>query len=432
MALRIRSVARSDVGLVREANEDSGYAGPRLLAVADGMGGHAAGEVASAVVVEELAALDGPETQGSETALRDDPAGTLVGAIVAANGRIRELVRADPGRSGMGTTVTALLWDGAVGRIAHIGDSRAYLWRGGRLTRLTHDHTYVQALIDDGRITATEAETHPARSLLLRALGGDEPDPDVQELTLRADDRLLLCSDGLTGVVRDPTLAQIFSEGQGLDETADRLVDLALRGGAPDNVTCVVAEVLEVPDPPVEDADRDRTDDTTEAHLVGAAAGGAAHPDAPVVDDDDPDEPAADPAELERYRPRERRRGAWLWPGLALVAVLVLGALAVTTALRWYETQYYVGVEGDLVVIRQGVPGLPGSSVVEALDGLPLAAVPDVFAEELAEGIRAEDLADAEAIGERVRVAACAPPSAATFPGLVCPDAPATDAEGAA
>ncbi len=152
MTLAVRSVAQSHVGLVRAGNEDSGYAGPRLLVVADGMGGHAAGEVASAVTVEALASLDGPGPVPADLDTDD----ALTTAITRANHRIRELVEADPGRSGMGTTVTAMLWTGDGFTLAHIGDSRAYLLRDGELTQLTRDHTYVQALIDEGRIREDE------------------------------------------------------------------------------------------------------------------------------------------------------------------------------------------------------------------------------------------------------------------------------------
>ena len=178
MTLAIRSVAQSHVGLVRAGNEDSGYAGPRLLVVADGMGGHAAGEVASAVTVEALAGLDGPgPTPGDMD--RDE---ALTTAITQANRRIRDLVEADPRRSGMGTTVTAMLWTGDGFSLAHIGDSRAYLLRDRELTQLTRDHTYVQALIDEGRIAEEERESHPARSLLLQALGGEDVSPDLTEV----------------------------------------------------------------------------------------------------------------------------------------------------------------------------------------------------------------------------------------------------------
>ena len=429
MTLAVRSVAQSHVGLVRAGNEDSGYAGPRLLVVADGMGGHAAGEVASAVTVEALAGLDGPGPAPHD--LDTDVA--LTEAITRANHRIRELVDADPGRSGMGTTVTAMLWTGDGFALAHIGDSRAYLLRDSELTQLTRDHTYVQALIDEGRIREEERETHPARSLLLQALGGDDVAPDLAEVEAEDGDRVMLCSDGLSGVVAADVIAEVLRTESDPQAAADRLVELAVDGGGPDNITCVVADIRATTHDP-------RDDDTTEAHLVGAAAIGAAHPDALRYDEppdaqaepssaaepdsSDHDAKDVDESEVERYRPRRRSR---LRVALAaVVAALVVAALVVgfRAVSAWYDDQYFVGVDGESVVIRQGVPGIPGSAVVTEVPDLPLAALPDFYQDEVNDGIRADDLADASAIAERVRREACrannAGPEISGFPGLDC------------
>jgi protein phosphatase len=427
VSLAIRAVAQSDVGLVRQGNEDSGYAGPRLLVVADGMGGHAAGEVASAVAVEALAELDGPGPAPSDLDVQQ----ALTDAIRRANQRIRDLVEADPRRAGMGTTVTALLWTGNGFELAHIGDSRAYLLRDGELTQLTRDHTYVQALIDEGRLTEAERETHPARSLILQALGGDEVSPDLAEVVAQAGDRVLVCSDGLSGVVAAERLRDVLAEERDPQVASDRLIALARQGGGPDNITAVIADVAT-------SAYEPQPDDTTEAHLVGAAAIGAAHPDALRYDEDAPgDEPdatvgpaptaaagtAEDDGEQQRYAPRRRRR--WRW--VAVLAVLaVLGGLAVLVgraALVWYEQQYYVGVEGDAVAIRAGVPGVPGSSVVVTVPDLPVAALPEIYQEDVRQGIRADDFSEAEEIVQRVRREACRVSSAASAsrePGLNC------------
>ena len=429
MTLAVRSVAQSHVGLVRAGNEDSGYAGPRLLVVADGMGGHAAGEVASAVTVEALASLDGPGPVPADLDTDD----ALTAAITRANHRIRELVEADPGRSGMGTTVTAMLWTGDGFTLAHIGDSRAYLLRDGELTQLTRDHTYVQALIDEGRIREDERETHPARSLLLQALGGDDVAPDLADVQAEDGDRVMLCSDGLSGVVAAGVIADVLRAETDPQAAADRLVELAVEGGGPDNVTCVVADVRATTHDP-------RDDDTTEAHLVGAAAIGAAHPDALRYDDEpaddaepsDPDSPDheskdVDESEVARYAPRRRSRARVVLA--AVTAVVVLAALVVgfRAVSAWYDAQYFVGVDGDSVVIRQGVPGIPGSAVVTEIDDLPVASLPDFYQEEVNDGIRADDLADASAIAERVRREACrannAGPQISGFPGLDCSSA---------
>ena len=434
MPLAIRGVAQSHVGLVRQGNEDSGYAGPRLLVVADGMGGHAAGEVASAVAVEALAVLDGPGPAPDDM----DAGEALTGAIGRANDRIRGLVEADPRRSGMGTTVTALIWTGEGFGLAHIGDSRAYLLREGELVQLTRDHTYVQALIDEGRISEDERETHPACSLLLQALGGEDVVPDVGDVPAQDGDRVLLCSDGLSGVVSAQKITEVLAGTTDPQQAADELVELAVAGGGPDNITCVVADIRA-------STHEAQDDDTTEAHLVGAAAIGAAHPDALRYDEDD-DEPDGDADttsgvpvgpvhevkdvdddEAERYAPRRRSR-ARVALGVVLAALLIGAAVFGLSQLsRWYDQQYYVGVEGDEVVVRQGVPGFPGSAVVSSVAGLPVEAIPEVYREDVIEGIRADDITDATEIAERLRVQACrasnAGPQISGYPGLDCSSA---------
>jgi serine/threonine protein phosphatase PrpC len=433
MPLAIRGVAQSHVGLVRQGNEDSGYAGPRLLVVADGMGGHAAGEVASAVAVEALAVLDGPGPAPDDM----DAGEALTDAIGRANDRIRGLVEADPRRSGMGTTVTALIWTGEGFGLAHIGDSRAYLLREGELVQLTRDHTYVQALIDEGRISEDERETHPARSLLLQALGGEDVVPDVGDVPAQDGDRVLLCSDGLSGVVSAQTITEVLASTPDPQQAADELVELAVAGGGPDNITCVVADIRA-------STHEAQDDDTTEAHLVGAAAIGAAHPDALRYDEDDESDGEADTTggvpvdpvdevkdvdddEAERYAPRRRSR-ARVALGVVLATLLIGAAVFGLSQLsRWYDQQYYVGVEGDEVVVRQGVPGFPGSAVVSTVAGLPVEAIPEVYREDVIEGIRADDITDATEIAERLRVQACrasnAGPQISGYPGLDCSSA---------
>lgn len=452
MALILRSVARSDVGLVREGNEDSGYAGPRLLAVADGMGGHAAGEVASSATIDELLHVENGVGES-------DALDSLNAAVVAANDRIRQLVLDDPRREGMGTTLTALLWTGTDIRVAHIGDSRAYLLRDGQLRQLTHDHTFVQTLVDEGRISADEANIHPARSLILKALDGKpDPEPDLDILEVRPGDRLLVCSDGLSGVVRNETMRDTLLNHRDLSQAADELVGLALRGGAPDNVTVVVADVVEALDPP-------SADDTAEAYLVGAASG----------EDDRParatrrrssggvrgllgspgtsSQGEADPEQL-RYAPQPPRRFRWLrrLAVVGVVAGLVWGGA--TAAEGWLRTQYYVGELSGQVAIFRGVSQEIGpitlSQAHEPADGLPVGALPDVYREQVSNTITADDYDEARGIVENLRNAACAaharrqqtatsPPAApssptptptptplptapAGYPGLECPE----------
>ena len=244
MTLVLRYAARSDVGLVRAGNEDSGYAGPTLLVVADGMGGHAAGELASAAAVATFASLtESWETPRDGT---DIVMAELVDGVATTTAELGRVVAAHPELHGMGTTLTALAWHEGHVTLAHVGDSRAYQLREGELTQLTIDHTYVQMLVDTGRITPEEATTHSRRNLIMRAIDGvTDVEPDLHSIDPRAGDRFLLCSDGLSGVVPAAEIASLLGTG---DPTyaAGALVEKALENGAPDNVTVVVAEVVDV------------------------------------------------------------------------------------------------------------------------------------------------------------------------------------------
>ncbi|RFD27224.1 serine/threonine protein phosphatase [Mycobacterium uberis] len=237
MTLVLRYAARSDRGLVRANNEDSVYAGARLLALADGMGGHAAGEVASQLVIAALAHLDDDEPGG-------DLLGKLEAAVRAGNSAIAAQVEMEPDLEGMGTTLTAILFAGNRLGLVHVGDSRGYLLRDGELTQITKDDTFVQTLVDEGRITAEEAHSHPQRSLIMRALTGHEVDPTLTMREARVGDRYLLCSDGLSDPVSDETILEALQISD-VAESAYRLIELALRGGGPDNVTVVVADVVD-------------------------------------------------------------------------------------------------------------------------------------------------------------------------------------------
>ncbi len=245
-------VTHSEIGLVRKNNQDSGFASPQLLLVADGMGGAAAGDLASAVAVDTISRIDTPATGEEMLEL-------LAGAIHRANDRIADLVEEDPTLEGMGTTVTGALFDGSELGMAHIGDSRAYLLRDGELRRLTHDHSWVQSLVDDGKISEAEAAVHPHRSLLLRVLNGQvTSEPDMSLVPVWAGDRLLFCSDGLCGLVDDAEIAATLAEPD-LQIVLGRLVELAHEAGGIDNITIILADVV------VDGGTADRT-------LLGAAA----------------------------------------------------------------------------------------------------------------------------------------------------------------
>jgi serine/threonine protein phosphatase PrpC len=256
--LEVRYAVRSDVGLIAEGNEDSAYAGPRLLAVADGGVGPAAGEVASALTIASMAELDTEQPGG-------DMLTALSMAVATANARLQEKIVANPAVEGMSTTLTALLWSDGRTAVCHIGNSRGYLLRDGELYQITHDHTLVQSLVDEGRISADDVSTHPQRSQLHRVLDGRsiaEPDLSVHESL--PGDRYLLCSDGLSGVVSDETLLDTLSDIEDPEVATRQLIELAIRGGGPDNITCIVADVV--------DTATSRWPPTTAPVLAGAAA----------------------------------------------------------------------------------------------------------------------------------------------------------------
>ncbi|MEE3851877.1 PP2C family serine/threonine-protein phosphatase [Gordonia sp. LSe1-13] len=344
MTLVLRYIARSDRGLVRSNNEDSVYAGARLLALADGMGGHAAGEVASQLVIQALRNLDD-----------DEPGGDLLAQLDRAthngNSAIAAQVEHAPELEGMGTTLTAILFAGSRIGLCHIGDSRGYLYRDGQLTQITRDDTFVQTLVDEGRITAEQAHTHPQRSLIMRALTGQEVEPTLTIREARAGDRYMLCSDGLSDVVSEETLADTLGSIADHKECADRLIELALRGGGPDNVTVIVADVVDTEygdsRPIVGGAAGDDDDYTpnpaTAAGRAAALRPPAEKPQRPTIMADDDSPPP--------HRPWRR----WVFAGtaLAVVALLIAGFFVTRAMVR---NSYFVGAENSEVVIYQGSP----------------------------------------------------------------------------
>ncbi len=376
MSLSLRFAAGSHKGMIREGNEDSGYAGPRLLAIADGMGGQAAGEVASSEVISTLVQLD-DDVPGSDILT------SLGTAVQRANDQLRVMVEEDPQLEGMGTTLTALLWTGQRLGLVHVGDSRAYLLRDGVLTQITQDHTWVQRLVDEGRITEEEATTHPQRSLLMRALGsGDHVEPDLSIREVRAGDRYLICSDGLSGVVSHQTMEETLAGYHGPHETVQELIQLALRGGGPDNITCIVADVLDVDG---NDTLAGQLNDTPV--IVGAVAENQNQ----LSDPSTLQTPAARAAELGRrdvppgppggaFGPpgsgghevggppqgsfgaftdedflKPRRRGKWLKRSLFIALALAVVGGGLYAGYRWTQTQYFVGAKDDHVALYRGI-----------------------------------------------------------------------------
>ncbi len=389
--------AVSDVGRVRKDNQDSGYAGPHLLAVCDGVGGAARGDIASSTAIGQLRRLDTPPG--------DDLLDPVADALNRAHRRIGELVDEDPSLNGTSTTATLALFDGRRIGIGHVGDSRAYLLREGQLAQLTHDHTFVQTLIDEGRITEPEARVHPHRNLILKALDAtQDPDPDLSYVDVRPGDRLLLCSDGACGYLTDDRIQRILADGTP-DYAAVELTRLSLEAGSTDNVTCVVADVVAAPaaekDPMLVGAAAELPRRTSPRSRFRSLRGGE------TADVDDlPDLPAGahaianDPIDPEAYRyaPRAPQRYQWLSRLLAATAVLGLLWIGLAGAWAWSQHQFYVGVTDGHVAIFRGinaeVPGLSLSHPYEVSD-VQVDRLSAFDAEQVDSGIEAGNLTEA-------------------------------------
>ncbi len=345
--------------------------------------------------------------------------GALAGAVHRSHDRIAQLVREHPEIEGTSSTVTAAMFNGSVVGVAHVGDSRGYLLREGTLSQLTTDHTFVQSLIDEGRITEEEARVHPHRNLILRAVDGvHEPEPDVFTVDSAAGDRLLLCSDGCSGVLDDGELTRLLGEGTPEDAAAG-LVRAALAAGSSDNVTVVVADVV--------DDDDEGTAPTTPLTVGAAAEASRRRPlgrtklatdtgELPVV----PDHPdsGVDPEEA-RYAPQPPRRSRGTRRVLMLVLVAVLLALIGIGAYKWSQAQYYVANDGEDVVIFQGVQAeLPGVQMHHVKEGSPyvLDDLPSYRARQVRDGISANSLVDARAVIGSLRTDVSCPPSPTPTP----------------
>lgn len=411
MPFAFHFAARSDVGLVRGNNEDSGYAGPHLLAMADGMGGHAGGEVASSVAIASLVQLD-DEAHGAREAGDE-----LLAAIAEANAQLGDRIKAERRLKGMGTTLIALLRARDKLVLAHIGDSRAFLARKGSVQQITKDHSYVQTLVDEGRISQEEAGTHPQRSLVTRVLtGGADDEPDLVVRQAQAGDRYLLASDGLTDYVARDTIDEILLGHDGDPGTAaDRLVELALRAGAPDNVTVVIGDIV------------DLTQDDAPPSTPQAVGAVALRPKGtrPV-----PTTPAAKAAALTREatgtpspddeitlalaeEEATTRRGTIARVLGALVITAVVLAGAGYAAWSWLQSQYFVGVKSGQVTVFRGVNQSLGPmtfATAVQVTGIPVTDLPEVpYASTLKEGtvVASRDRADELVRELEVQARAC-------------------------
>ncbi|RWZ52632.1 Stp1/IreP family PP2C-type Ser/Thr phosphatase [Labedella phragmitis] len=401
------SAAVSHVGKVRSNNQDSAYIGNHLFVVADGMGGHAGGDVASAIALQRILKAD------TEYSTIEEAQSALQSAIAAANGELAETVFEHPELTGMGTTVDAISIVGDQVVIAHIGDSRIYLYRDGELSQITTDHTFVQRLVDSGRITPDEARVHPRRSVLMRVLGDVDSAPEVDTfaMTTKPGDRWLLCSDGLSDFVDDADIEKILAERVSAKATGDRLVKLTLDHGAPDNVTAVILDIGEtLPErKPVivgsaskplsfsEVAPKQRTGlIPAMLHSVRPSPANPSHFESDAED-------YLEELIEEDARRAKRRRLAWL---AGIVVIILAIGLALLGAYSWTQTRYYLGSDDDTVVIFQGIQQSVGpislSSEFEDT-GIPLSLLNVYDRQRIEQTVGPEGLAEIRETVERIK-----------------------------
>ena len=407
MGIRTVSYAASDVGRVRSSNQDSGYAGVNLFFVADGMGGHAGGDIASAITAQHVATADEPVESSQQAEQK------LIDYIWQANEKLAASVAEHSDLAGMGTTFSGMFVHGTSVSIGHIGDSRIYLARDGVVKQITSDHTFVQRLVDTGRISDEEALIHPRRSVLMRVLGDVEqfPEIDVDTFETKPGDRWMVCSDGLSGVVPEGLMHRIMLSPSSVQEATDLLVGEALEFGAPDNVTVVLVDVLDA---------REEFESSPARTFVGSAASEVVieerrgrrmlrilNPMTLIEMLQRPEDPTSFAPESEellekilrdtkgRIRARRIRQVATY---LLIVAVATYGLFL---AYEYTQTRFFVGVSDGVVVIYQGIKEELGpfkfSSVYEVSD-ITLDSLTDFQREALERSIAAENLQDARRV----------------------------------
>jgi PPM family protein phosphatase len=368
--------AKTDVGRMREVNEDSYLVHEPLFVVADGMGGHIAGDVASSTAIKVI-------EEQSDTASADDME-TLATLVRNANSRIWDRAQADPTLHGMGTTCTLMLLDGSKAHIAHVGDSRAYLWRDGKLTQLTEDHSLVGRMVKEGRLTPEEAEKHPQRSIVTRAVGVDSNvDVDLLSVDLKEGDRLLLCSDGLYSMTYDKPIGDVLASERDPQAAVDRLVELANQAGGEDNITVVVLDLgpdgrgassavrqtTQTARPTQRTMESTRPSAaarvTTEHRRPGQTASITTAHQMPVTAPPHRSTPTAEEAPAREDReddaaPAQGDEAPRTWPkklAIGLLVLLVLGVGGFFAARYFLANSWYVGVNGDgKVAVFRGIP----------------------------------------------------------------------------
>jgi PPM family protein phosphatase len=404
----ILSAAASHVGKIRASNQDSGSVGHHLYLVADGMGGHAGGDVASALTIRYLTGFDRPYDTVEQA--REE----LYRGILDAGRELTRAVAEHPELTGMGTTLSGMVRVGNQVVLVHIGDSRIYRLREGVLEQLTSDHTFVQRLVDSGRITPEEAAVHPRRSVLMRVLGDVdlEPEIDTHVLDTLPGDRWLLCSDGLSGYVNEREIAEILLTNDDPEEACEKLIQASLSEGAPDNVTAVIVHTA---------AGRE-TSPPREPLVVGSAAGPITYQATPVtkaprlpalllhplraVDAADehfePEEGYLEELIEEDRRRARRRKVTWSVGVIIVVAALTWGVIA---SYQWTQTRYFVGeVEGQVVIfqgVQQNIGPFSLSTPYEPT-GIELESLPLFIQESVQDTLPAENLDEARDIVRRL------------------------------
>ena len=358
MAEPQKSAAVSHVGKIRANNQDSGYAGSYLFVVADGMGGHAGGDVASAIAVRRISEVDQKYTSAHDAAF------ALQSALIAANSLLAETVFEHNELTGMGTTVSGIVRVDNQIAMAHIGDSRIYRYRGGKLEQISTDHTFVQRLVDSGRITPEEAAVHPRRSVLMRVLGDVDaaPEIDTEVFETAAGDRWMICSDGLSSYVSDDKMEHVLATVPGAQDAAERLIKESLDQGAPDNVTVVLLDIDEsvqpghVPPVTVGSAASPLSFDSDSTRRALRLPTLLLHPLKATQPDPSHFEPESDDyldELIAEDRTRQRRRRA-TWLVSIIVAVIAIVA-AIIAGYNWTQTHYFVGNDHGYVAIYRGV-----------------------------------------------------------------------------
>jgi protein phosphatase len=407
LGIKTVSYAASDVGKVRSSNQDSGYAGVNLFFVADGMGGHAGGDIASAITAQHVATADEPVENSQQAEQK------LIDYIWQANQKLSVSVQEHSDLAGMGTTFSGMLVHGTSVSIGHIGDSRIYLARDGVVKQITTDHTFVQRLVDTGRISEEEALVHPRRSVLMRVLGDVEqfPEVDLETFETKPGDRWMVCSDGLSGVIPEGLMHRIMLSKSNVQEATDLLVGEALEFGAPDNVTVVLVDVLD---------DMDQTALTPSRNFVGSAASEVVieerkgrrilrilNPMTLIEMLQKPEDPTSFAPESEellekilketkgRIRARRLRQLATY---VLLIAVAIYG---IFLAYEYTQTRFFVGTNDGVVVIYKGIREDLGPfrfSTVYEVSNISVDSLTDFQREALERSIATENLEEARRV----------------------------------